>query len=598
MTMRKTTLEFLLYDVLNAQDLTSRSHYAMHSRETFDAMFEVAQEIATKELKPHHRKSDLEEPHVVNGRVVTIPEIKRALGIMAEAGFFAATAPESHGGLQLPEVIYTATHAVFSASNAPTTSYMFLTVGAGNLIRSFGTPEQQARYLTPMLEGRWFGTMALSEPHAGSSLAEILTRATPLDDGSFRIAGSKMWISGGDHELSENIVHMVLAKLPDAPPGVKGISLFIVPKKRITTRADGSHGLEMNDVALAGLNHKLGARGTTNALLSFGEGNDCRGELVGEPHKGLAYMFQMMNEARISVGLGAASLAQAGFEYSLNYARERRQGRSLSPNQGAGSSPVNPNEPVRIIEHSDVKRMLLAQKSLAQGSLALCLYASKLVDDERTHPDEKTRAETHALLELLTPIVKAWSSHYGLEANYNAIQVLGGYGYTREYDAEMLYRDNRINPIHEGTNGIQSLDLLGRKAAQENGLGLKLLAARMLETTARARNNGLESHAESLEQALEVCENTTRTLLAAGNPETMLANSWHYLEMLGHTVIAWLWLEQAVATKSGSRSAAFVSGILATCQYFYRFELPKVATWGALLSSLDTTTVTVQDDWF
>ena len=590
MSLHKNTLEFLLYDVLNVQDLTARLQYAMHSRETFDAMFEVAQEIATKELAPHHRKSDLEEPHVVDGRVVTIPEIKRALTIMAEAGFFAASAPESHGGLQLPEVIYTATHAVLSASNPATTSYMFLTVGAGNLIRSFGTPEQQSRYLAPMLEGRWFGTMALSEPHAGSSLAEILTRATPLDDGSFRITGSKMWISGGDHELSENIVHMVLAKLPDAPPGVKGISLFIVPKKRITTRADGSDGLEMNDVALAGLNHKLGARGTTNALLSFGEGNDCRGELVGEAHKGLAYMFQMMNEARISVGLGAASLAQAGFEYSLNYARERRQGRSLS----VGAS----HEPVRIIEHSDVKRMLLAQKAIAQGSLALCLYASKLVDDERTHPDEKTRAETHALLELLTPIVKAWSSHYGLEANYNAIQVLGGYGYTREYDAEMLYRDNRINPIHEGTNGIQSLDLLGRKVAHADGQGLRILAARILETSARARKHGLESHAESLEQALEVCEATTRALLAAGNPETLLANSWHYLEMLGHTVVAWLWLEQAVAVKTGSRSESFASGILATCQYFYRFELPKVATWGALLSSLDTTTVTMQDDWF
>jgi alkylation response protein AidB-like acyl-CoA dehydrogenase len=593
MSIRKSTLEFLLYDVLNVQDLTARPQYAMHSRETFDAIFEVAQEIASKELKPHHRQSDLEEPHVVDGRVVTIPEIKRALEIMAEAGFFSASAPESHGGLQLPEVIYTATHAVFSASNPATTSYMFLTVGAGNLIRSFGTPQQQERYLAPMLEGRWFGTMALSEPHAGSSLAEILTRATPLDDGSFRIIGSKMWISGGDHELSENIVHMVLAKLPDAPPGVKGISLFIVPKKRITTRPDGSHGLEPNDVTLAGLNHKLGARGTTNALLSFGEGNDCRGELVGEPHKGLAYMFQMMNEARISVGLGAASLAQAGFEYSLNYARERRQGRSLNPNQSLGSS-----QQVRIIEHSDVKRMLLAQKAIAQGSLALCLYASKLVDNERTLPDEKTRAETHAFLELLTPIVKAWSSHYGLEANYQAIQVLGGYGYTREYDVEMLYRDNRINPIHEGTNGIQSLDLLGRKVAQADGRGLKILAARILETCARARSDGLESHAESLEHALKVCENTTQALLASGNPETMLANSWHYLEMLGHTVIAWLWLKQAIAAKTGSRPEAFVSGILATCQYFYRFELPKVVTWGALLSSLDTTTVTMQDDWF
>jgi hypothetical protein len=334
-------------------------------------------------------------------------------------------------------------------------------------------------------------------------------------------------------------------------------------------------------------------------LLSFGERGDCDAELVGEPHQGLMYMFQMMNEARISVGLGGAALACAGFEYSLSYAKERRQGRALS-GQGEPS--------VRIIEHPDVKRMLLAQKALSEGALALCLYASSLVDDEKTHPDEALRRDSHALLELLTPIVKAWSTHYGLEANSHAIQILGGYGYTRDYPVEQYYRDNRLNPIHEGTNGIQALDLLGRKVPAEKGLGLRLLAQRIAGSILRVRGSpheDLHGFAQALEDAFEVASHTTRKLLgSAEHSELMLANAWHYLELLGHVVVAWVWLDQSMIARAALSGNAAVSdrdfylGKVQAAQYFYRFELPKVAAWGALLSSLDDTTIGMRETWF
>jgi alkylation response protein AidB-like acyl-CoA dehydrogenase len=591
-SLNQRDVRFQLFEVLNAESMLSRDRFKEHSRESFEDVLDMAFEFAKRELEGHYRLSDTVEPHIEDGKAVTLPEVKKALTGMRDAGFFAAAADEEYGGLQLPNLVWNACQAAFMATNPGTSSYAFLTVGAANLIHSFGTDAQKDTFLHPMLEGRWFGTMCLSEPHAGSSLTDIYTRAIPRDDGKFLLTGSKMWISGGDHEIAENIVHMVLAKLPDAPPGVKGISLFIVPKKRV-----GVAGLEANDVALAGLNHKLGARGTTNALLSFGEGGDCVAELVGQPHQGLAYMFQMMNEARIGVGLGGAALGCAGFNYSLQYAKERRQGRLPM-----SKDPHSPQ--VRIIEHSDVKRMLLAQKALAEGGMALCLYASKLVDDHATHENETSRLEAGLLLDLLTPIVKAWSTHYALEANYQAIQILGGYGYTREYPVEQFYRDNRINPIHEGTNGIQSLDLLGRKIGAANGAGLKLLSREIAADIAKARDAGLADLCDALEAALEVVHTTTRALAAAPNPDVMLCNSWHYLELLGHTVIAWQWLNAAQvssaalsANPSGS-NAAFYNGKLQAARYFTRFELPKVAVWGNLLSSLDTTTHDTHEDWF
>jgi butyryl-CoA dehydrogenase len=592
MPLNPRDVRFQVFEVLQAQDLLSRPRFEEHSKESFDDVLNMAFEFAKNELEPHYRESDNVEPHLENGRAVVLPAVKHALEGMRDAGFFAATADAEFDGLQLPHVVWNACQAAFMGTNPGTSSYAFLTVGAANLIASFGTDAQRETYLRPMLAGRWFGTMCLSEPHAGSSLTDILTRAEPRDDGKFLLTGSKMWISGGDHEISENIVHMVLAKLPDAPPGVKGISLFAVPKRRV-----GANGaLEDNDVRLAGLNHKLGARGTTNALLSFGEGGDCVAELVGQPHQGLAQMFQMMNEARIAVGLGGAALACAGYNYSLEYAKERRQGR-LPTNR----DPASPQ--VRIIEHADVKRMLLAQKALAEGGMMLCLYASKLVDEHATNPDATQARAAELILDLLTPVVKAWTTHYALEANSHAIQVLGGYGYTREYPVEQYYRDNRINPIHEGTNGIQSLDLLGRKVTAANGEGLKLLTATMLEDIGTARGLGLDDLCDALEAAMKVTAKTTQTLLTA-TPEKMLANSWHYLELFGHVTVAWLWLKQAITATKAEEAATleserdFYSGKLQAARYFTRFELPKVAVWGNLLSSLDTTTLETQETWF
>jgi alkylation response protein AidB-like acyl-CoA dehydrogenase len=441
-----------------------RERYAEHSRETFDAVLELAEEIATEHFAPHNRKADENEPHLVDGQVQLIPEVAAALEVFADAGMNAAALPEEVGGLQLPAVVNQAVHAWFQAANIGTSAYPFLTMANANLLVAHGSREQVQTYVPPMAEGRWFGTMALSEPQAGSSLADITTRAVPQDDGSYRLTGNKMWISGGDHELTENIVHLVLAKVPGGPAGVKGISLFVVPK--FLVGADGTLG-ERNDVVLAGLNHKMGYRGTTNTLLNFGEGVHTPGGrpgavgfLVGELHQGLSYMFHMMNEARIGVGMGATALGYTGWLHAVDYARTRTQGRPLAGKGRAGDGTA---PPVPIIEHPDVRRMLLAGKSYVEGGLALGLYCARLVDEERTADSAEDRAHAHLLLETLTPIAKSWPSQWCLTADDLAIQVHGGYGYTRDYPVEQFYRDNRLNPIHEGTHGIQALDLLGRK---------------------------------------------------------------------------------------------------------------------------------------
>jgi alkylation response protein AidB-like acyl-CoA dehydrogenase len=438
--------------------------------------------------------------------------------------------------------------------------------------------------------------MCLSEPQAGSSLGDIKTRAIPQADGSYRIVGNKMWISGGEHDLSENIVHLVLARIEGAPVGVKGISLFIVPKFRVND--DGSLGAR-NGVRLAGLNHKMGYRGTVNTVLNFGEA-PCSGDLVGQPNQGLACMFHMMNEARIGVGMGAAMLGYAGYLFSLDYARNRPQGRLVS-NKDPDSKPVP------IIEHTDVRRMLLQQKAYVEGGLALCLYCARLVDEQAIAEDPKVREPLHLLLEILTPMAKAWPSEFCLEANKLAIQVLGGYGYTRDYPVERYYRDNRLNPIHEGTNGIQALDLLGRKALMHNGAALKLLLARIAATVAATRDApGLAEYAQALQRAADTAAQVTLRLGQAaqqGQTDLFLANAHLYLEMLGHTVIAWIWLQQAAAAQQGLATAtaadrAFYDGKLRACRYFFRYELPKADSQAALLMQLDDTCLTMPADGY
>ncbi len=597
--VNRRDLAFVLYELLEVEQLSGRPRFADHTRDTFDAALDAAHRIASDHFAPHNRKADLNEPTFDGERVHMIPEVKRALEVLSEAGFLAATRDYEQGGMQLPGTIAQACMALFNAANVSTTAYAFLTVANANLIEAFGTADQKARYLPHLLSGRFFGTMCLSEPQAGSSLSDIRTRAEPQADGTYRLFGNKMWISGGEHELSENIIHLVLAKIPGGPPGVKGISLFIVPKHLV--EADGSRG-ERNDVALAGLNHKMGYRGTTNCVLNFGERGGAVGYLVGEAHRGLACMFHMMNEARIAVGLGAVMLGYTGYLHALAYARERPQGRPV-----AAKDPGQPQ--VRIVEHADVRRMLLAQKAYGEGGLALCLYAARLLDDTHSAPTEQARRDAHLLLEILTPIVKSWPAQWCLEANHLAIQVHGGYGYTREYPVEQLYRDNRLNPIHEGTHGIQALDLLGRKAGMQDGAALQLLMREMQVTVRAARkcdSPELRRNAEALNGAIDGLLETTRNLLCAsanGEAELALANASLYLELTGHIVVAWIWLRQALVAVDRLPGAspddrAFYQGKLQACAYFFRWELPRTGWQKELLNNLDRTCYEMQDGWF
>ena len=598
--LSRRDVEFLLYEWLDVTALCSRPRYADHSRETFDGALDTAERIATEVFLPHRRKSDVEEPEFDGERVHIIPEVGVAYRAFAESGLLAAAQDYDFGGMQLPAVVDKACFAYVLAANAGSAGYPLLAAANANLLLAHGSPAQVDAFARPELAGRFAGTMCLSEPQAGSSLADVATRAEPDGDSPFgpqyRLFGNKMWISAGEHEVTENIVHLVLARIAGAPPGVKGISLFIVPRRLVDI--DGRCG-ERNDVALAGLNHKMGYRGTVNTLLNFGEGRfqpggraGAIGYLVGEPHRGLACMFHMMNEARIGVGLGAVALGYTGYLEALEYARNRPQGRPLG-----ARDPASP--PVRIVEHADVRRMLLAQKSYVEGGLALTLYCAQLVDEQHTAATDAARAEATLLLEILTPIAKSWPSQWCLAANDLAIQVHGGYGYTRDYPVEQLYRDNRLNPIHEGTHGIQALDLLGRKVSMEGGKALQLLGARMSATIARARDSAdadLVAWAGALGEALASVARTTGALYAVKDPERMLANASVYLEAFGHVVLAWIWLEQALAAHG--QAGDFYAGKRQACRYFFRWELPRTAAQFALLDSLDDTTLAMRDAWF
>ncbi|MFV3129818.1 acyl-CoA dehydrogenase [Niveispirillum sp. KHB5.9] len=593
--MDRGEIDFILDGLLELDSLLSRPRFAHLDRDALTQVLDTAAGLADEKFGPHYHEADKHEPERINGKVVMLPAVKEAVDAFAEAGFLAAHHDEELGGLQLPWCVVQAAFSFFQTANISTAAYPFLTIGAGNLIRSFGNDEQRARFLAPMLTGRFLGTMALSEPQAGSSLADIRTTATPNADGSYAITGTKQWISGGEHELSDNIVHMVLAKIKGAPAGVKGISLFIVPRYRVND--DGSLGPD-NDVRLVSLLHKMGYRGTTSTILSFGEEERCQGFLVGQAHHGLSYMFQMMNEARIGVGLGAAALGYAGYRYSADYARTRPQGRPLE-----ARDPASPMVP--IIEHADVRRMLLQQKAASEGAIALCLFCARLVDEEKTAAEEADRRRATLLLELLTPIAKSWPSEHCLEANKWAVQILGGYGYTRDYPVEQYYRDNRLNPIHEGTYGIQANDLLSRKVFMEGGAALEVLGAEIKATIAQATTRpALASHAASLGDALTRVARVTTHLgqvRAGGQVALSLANATTYLEMFGHTVLAWIWLRQALVADAwlaaGRGDANHLNGKLAACRWFFAHELPKTTTQAGILTSLDRTVLDVETGW-
>ena len=577
--LSRRDVDFLLYEWLASEKLLANGTYGELDRQAVDDLMDLAERLAEDKFATHNHRNDAEEP-IFDGTSVRVnPEVAPALAAYYEAGFGGLSMPEEVGGIEVPSVISQAIGIWFSAANVATSGYSFLTRANANLLLAYGTPEQIERWVPPMIEGRYFGTMCLSEPQAGSSLSDITTRAEPQGDGTYRIHGNKMWISGGDHELSENIVHLVLARVPGAPPGVKGISLFIVPK----VREDGSS----NDVSLAGLNHKMGQRGLTNCLLNFGENDGSIDYLVGEENKGLAYMFHMMNEARIAVGSGAVAQGYAGYLTALDYARNRPQGRPVGAK--------DPNAPmVPIIEHADVRRMLLASKSYVEGGLALELFCGMLVDELQTGEDTEA---TELLLEILTPIAKSWPSEWCLRANDHAIQIHGGYGYTREYSVEQRWRDNRLNHIHEGTHGIQALDLLGRKVTMHNGAALGALAQRMQATIERGRAAGgaPAQHADALAARMQRMLEVTAALWADRDPMTALADATTYLEAVGHVVVSWMWLDvELVATGDDD----FYAGKRMAAEYFFSRELPKVDCMFDLLADKDSLYVSLDEAAF
>ncbi|TAG45772.1 MAG: acyl-CoA dehydrogenase [Betaproteobacteria bacterium] len=641
----RSTVDFFLRDWLKIESLTSRPRFADHSSDTFSAVLDTAETIANEKYAPFNRTVDSEEPQTeVNPdgtlRVVLPQATHDAWRAYAESGMLAAAQEYELGGMQLPYVVEAAANMFFSKASI-SISWALLTTGNANAIMVSGTEAQKEVFAANEFAGRWAGTMCLSEPQAGSSLSDIATRAV-LDDEDdalgprYRLTGNKMWISGGEHDVTENIVHLVLAKIPDAEgklvPGTRGISLFIVPKFLVlpppggegwgegvgtpSQRREDASTLspnpsppgggefqigERNDVVLAGLNHKLGWRGTPNTLLNFGEGKfkplgkaGAVGYLVGKPGEGLKGMFHMMNEARIGIGLAATMLGMAGFEASLQYAKDRKQGR---PIVGSGKDAAQP--PVPLIEHADIKRMLLAQKSYCEGAMALLLYCAKLVDETNTG-EPASAADAKLLLEVLTPVAKSWPSENCLEANSMAIQIHGGYGYTRDFPVEQYWRDNRLNMIHEGTHGIQALDLLGRKVVMDGGKGLMLLAYRINQTIQRAFHNPLHAeHAQSLARALQHVGQATKFAWSSGNPNEALANATPYLQAFGHMVLAWVWLDVVLAlddAETKQLDASFVEGKRAACTYFFHYEIPKVEAWLAVVKSRDMTCANISAD--
>jgi len=560
-------LQFALYSWLKI-DL-SQPRFSHLDRGLIDQLLQLSEQLGQVAMAPISHVLDRQAPQIIDGKVQTPAVLKDALAALAQSGVFATSAPLAEGGTALPYVIHTAVAAILNRFDAPIYGYVLLTQGAANLIRTFGSASQKARYLPDMVTGKYFGTMCLSEPHAGSSVGDARTKATLLADGRYAITGSKMWISGAEHELSDNIVHMVLARVEGAVSGTKGLSLFIVPRY-----LDGAD----NHVRLIGLNHKMGYRGTVNGALNFGDGGVCVGELLGSTNgtsagQGMAQMFQMMNEARIAVGVGAAAIGWRGYELALEYAKNRAQGRRLG-----NADPTTPQIP--IIEHMDVRRMLLQARAQSEGALALCLYAANLSD--QAHSGDVNAAK---LLSLLTPMVKSWPAKYALEANDLAIQVLGGAGYTQDYLLEKLYRDNRLNPIHEGTHGIQALDLLARKVIADDGAALVLLLTRIAVTAqAAAKIPAIAQFAPgALEFGTQLAQAALKlgAQLKAGQTQSALANAGVFLDALGTVVVCWLSLDQVIAAQESPDLAK----VFANCRYLHGYELNKVHAAVAVLNA-------------
>ncbi|HAI76351.1 MAG TPA: acyl-CoA dehydrogenase [Microscillaceae bacterium] len=607
-------LRFLLFDVFQIDSLTQYPYFEDHHHEGFEMLLESAFQIADKHLYPYLKEMDRNEPQLVEGKIRVHPKVREMMRAFGEAGWIGAGFPYSHEGQQMPMAMISASNFIFNAANYSASVFPFLGAGAARLILSFGSQHLQNTYIPRILNGEWQGTMALTEPDAGSSLSDITTAAEPTAEGHYLIKGQKIYISCGDHDGTDNIVHLMLAKIKGAPAGVKGISLFVVPQKRL----DAQGQLVPNDLQTAGVYHKMGYKGAPIAHLQIGERGDCHGYLVGEPHKGLTYMFQMMNEARIGVGMNAVGIASAAYYASLQYSKERPQGRKID-NKDL-SLPQIP-----IIQHADVKRMLLFQKSIVEGCLSLLLQTSLYAD--MAHVSEGEAQENyHLLLDLLTPIAKSYPSEMGILSTSAAVQCLGGAGYCKDFPVEQFFRESRIHPIHEGTTGIHGLDLLGRKVTMHNGKAFQLWMAEMQQAIAQAKTHPqLNPAAQQLEEVLQQYVAITQHLVGLASQhgvETFLADATLYLELSGIIAVAWQWLLQAtkatqvwteqktettasVVSQGATQTAAaveldaqFVQGKVQTMRYFFAYELSKTAALLQRLRQVDPITVQMHPDWF
>ena len=571
--LSKRNLKFVLYEMLDTASLTEHERFADHDRELYDMVLDTAERIGRDLIWPAFKEMDLEAPTMVDGAVKVHPVVSTFIEECGRGGWIGAHASYELGGQQLPNAIMTAFRGYLAGANYSAAVYPTLTSGAAHLITTFGSQELIDRYIPNMFSGKWQGTMALTEPQAGSSLADLTTEATPTDDGYYKLKGQKIFISCADFDSIENVVHLLIGRIEGAPPGVKGISLFVVPRQRFGE--DGA--LESNDVTCATIYHKLGYRGAPITQLSFGDEDDCRAWLVGEPHKGLKYMFQMMNEARLEVGMAATAIASAAYHAALDYTRERPQGRQITERD-----PSQPQIP--IIEHADVKRMLLFQRAIVEGSIALLLQCA-LYDDLSHVLDGEEAKKYELLLGLLTPVAKTYPSEMAIHAVSQGLQCLGGYGYCEDFPLEQYYRDVRIHPIHEGTTGIQALDLLGRKVVGKGGQAVFAFLGELQRTIGEAADvEQLAPLSASLAEAVERLQNVTTHLTGmamSGKIDAFLADATPFLELFGNTCIAWQWLKQAIVAQRAledgpsADEARFYRGKVLTARYYFDYELPK-----------------------
>lgn len=582
-------LRFVLNEVLDLDKLRSFEQYQDFDAETTEMSLDAAKQLADQYLYPYYREMDKQKAYYKDGTVFVMPEIGEGMRAMGESGWINATWPYDQNGQQMPSVVLNAGGLIFQAANGNMAAYSFLTTGAANLILEFGSDELKATYLEKMASGQWQGTMALTEPQAGSSLSDITSYYVEHEDGSYTVKGQKIYISGGDHNATENVIHLMLARKKDGPKGMKGVSLFVVPKFLPT-----ADGLVDNHVTTAGIYGKMGQKGYVAAHLMYGEQGETKAFLVGEELRGLNNMFQMMNEARIGTGLMAAGSASAAYYASLQYAKERPQGRH------PGNKDVNTGQ-VIIAEHADVRRMLLFQKAVVEGSVALLLQCSLWEDTYKASPDSEERENAHLLLELLTPIAKSFPSEYGNESVSLGMQVLGGAGYTDDFPLEQIFRDIRVNSIYEGTTTIHGLDLLGRKMMMHGGKAVKLLTAEMQKTLTAAMATGeTKTMAEDLAKSLQSVQQVMGHLMGLAkseDPKVFLADATIFLDYFSLHVIGWLWLREAlvaagaVAGADGVDEARFYKSKVATARFFFTYMFPKVSAHKRTLLSTERVTL-------